>query len=104
MFENINAQRFEELMQSLDNAVVLDVRSVAELAEGSIEGHVMINYNAPDFYGEIDELDRDKTYLVYCRSGNRSMRACMDMSDEGFEKLFNLEGGIQAWNAHKEKN
>lgn len=100
MFENINATKFEELMKNLENVVVLDVRSQAELEEGSIEGHLMINYNSPDFFGEMEELDKEKTYLVYCRSGNRSMRACMDMSDEGFEKLYNLEGGIQAWNAH----
>lgn len=102
MFENINAERFEELIKNLgDKAVILDVRTPAELAEGSVEGHIMLNFNSPEFYSEIEELDKEKTYLIYCRSGNRSMHACMAMADEGFEKLCNLVGGIQAWNAHK---
>ncbi len=101
MFENIAPNTFEALINSLEDAVILDVRSEAELIDGSIEGHIMIDINSPDFYAQIEELDKEKTYLVYCRSGQRSMRACMELSDEGFEKLYNLAGGIKAWNAYK---
>lgn len=99
-YENIGPEKFNELMQSAD-AVVIDVRPEAELVEGEIEGHITINFFDPSFQEEIDKLERNKTYLLHCRSGNRSGKACAMMSQMGFEKLYNLDGGIQAWNEFK---
>ena len=81
------------------NHVILDVRSPQELAEGSIPGHIMINMFDPSFQEEIQKLDKTKTYLIYCRSGNRSGQTCAMMSQMGFGELYNLAGGIGAWNA-----
>jgi rhodanese-related sulfurtransferase len=97
-FQNIGPEKFKQLMEKEDH-LVLDVRSPQELAEGSIPGHQMINVFEPTFRDKIDQLDRDKTYLVYCRSGNRSSMACGLMAQLGFKALYNLEGGIGAWNA-----
>ncbi len=99
-YENIGPEKFNELMQD-DSSVVIDVRPEAELVEGEIEGHITINFFDPTFQEQIDELDRDKTYLLHCRSGNRSGKACAMMAQMGFEKLYNLDGGIQAWNEFK---
>lgn len=98
MFSNIDVATFKEKMKEPDT-VIMDVRTEAEKAEGDIPGSILINAMDPEFYTAIDELAKDKTYLIFCRSGNRSGQACMAMADEGFEKLFNLEGGIKAWNA-----
>ena len=98
-YENIEVSRFATLMEEGDH-VVLDVRSPQELAEGSIPGHVMINFFDPNFRSEVEKLDKSKAYLIYCRSGNRSGQACHMMSAMGFERLYNLIGGIGAWNAH----
>lgn len=81
------------------NTVILDVRTETEKVEGDIPGSILIDAMDADFYTSIDELDKSKTFLVFCRSGNRSSQACLAMNDEGFESLFNLEGGIKAWNA-----
>lgn len=97
-FENIPVEKFSELMKE-DNHLILDVRSPQELAEGSIAGYEMINFFDSDFSQQVEKLDKSKTYLIYCRSGNRSGQACAMMSTMGFEKLYNLEGGIGAWNA-----
>jgi len=97
-FENIKPEEFKDKM-STDEAVVLDVRTPVELSEGYIDGYTMINFNSPDFMDNIDKLDKDKTYLIYCRSGNRSGRACQMMSEMGFNSLYNLEGGIKSWNS-----
>lgn len=99
-YENIGPEKFHELMQG-ENSMVIDVRPEDELIEGEIEGHVTINFFDPSFQDEIDKLDRDRTYLLHCRSGNRSGKACAMMSQMGFEKLYNLDGGIQAWNSFK---
>jgi len=95
--KNISVNEFKELMNSADS-VILDVRSKAELVEGHIPGHIMIDIYDPVFGQEIEKLDRDKTYLVYCRSGNRSGSACGFMASKGFTNLYNLNGGIMAWN------
>jgi len=99
-FKNIDAVEFDKLSQE-ENTVVLDVRTPEEKAEGFVEGATQINIMGPDFADKIKELDKDKTYLVYCRSGNRSGTACGFMQSNGFDKLYNLDGGIQSWNAYK---
>jgi len=97
---NVDVQEFTQLMKKA-NHVVLDVRSPEELAEGEVPGNRMINFFDGNFKPEIEKLDTSKTYLVYCRSGNRSGKACAFMAQKGFEKLYNLQGGIGAWNAAK---
>jgi rhodanese-related sulfurtransferase len=77
--------------------VILDVRTPGEFAEGFIEGAQMIDFQSGNFETEIGSLDKDVTYAVYCRSGNRSGQAIKIMQDAGFLNLFNLEGGVIDW-------
>ncbi len=77
--------------------VILDVRTPAEYAGGHIDGAVNIDYNDPGFQSRIDALDRTKTYLVYCRSGNRSASAVAVMAGLGFVGVYEIDGGITAW-------
>jgi rhodanese-related sulfurtransferase len=53
---------------------------------------------------EIEKLDKNKTYYVYCRSGNRSFHAGNFMLQAGFQKVYNLEPGIIGWHGEKELN
>ena len=99
-YQNIDAGEFRELMKDKD-AVVLDVRTPGEVADGVVPGYKMINLMSPDFEDQVSKLDKSKKYLVYCRSGNRSGQACQIMADLGFENLYNLVGGIGAWNSMK---
>ncbi len=80
-----------------DNAILVDVRTDGEFAEGHLNGAVQINYSASNFEAKIKELDRDKPVYVYCRSGNRSGKAARIMKGLGFKEVYNLEGGILAW-------
>ncbi len=52
--------------------VLLDVRTPEEFAHGRIAGAVNLDYRGADFQGDLARLDRSRTYLVYCRTGNRS--------------------------------
>lgn len=77
--------------------VTLDVRTPSEFAEGYIEGAINIDFQSGNFEAEIATLDRDATYAVYCRSGNRSGKAVKIMHDAGFHNVYNLEGGVIDW-------
>ena len=98
-YQDVDAAAFKKLMQENQSVVVLDVRTPAEVAQGSIQGAVNIDVKALDFQDKINTLDKDQTYLVYCRSGRRSSAACQMMQNAGFKSLYNLQGGILAWQA-----
>ncbi len=76
---------------------VVDVRTPEEFSEGRIERAELIDFNAAGFRERIGELDRDDTYFIYCRSGNRSGQATAIMAELGFTKVYDLDGGITAW-------
>jgi phage shock protein E len=77
--------------------VTLDVRTPAEFAEGYIEGARLIDFHSGNFEKEIATLDKNATYAVYCRSGNRSGQAVRIMQDAGFTNVFNMNGGVIDW-------
>lgn len=88
---------FQKKIKETPNAVVLDVRTPEELKEGFIKGAINIDYNGPNFKTEIAKLDTNATYFVYCRSGRRSSNAATYMRSIGFSKVYELNGGIVAW-------
>lgn len=97
VYENIGAPVFQEKMRNDPQGILLDIRSKEEYALGYIPGSLLLDINQPDFPDQVLELDKDKSYYLYCRSGSRSARACSVMGDMGFKKLFNLAGGINQW-------
>ena len=87
----------ENLLKGL-NTVVLDVRTADEFADGKIENAINIDiYRGQGFIYEADALDKTKSYYIYCKAGGRSAQACSIMNDLGFEKTYNLVGGIMNW-------
>jgi phage shock protein E len=81
----------------LGNPVIIDVRTPQEYADGHIHGAININLNSPDFVDEINKLDKNRTYLVYCRSGARSNTARKIMEESGFKYVINMTGGMNEW-------
>lgn len=77
--------------------VALDVRTPEEFGEGHLRGAVNLDFYAVDFAEQLAGLDRDATYVLYCRSGNRSATAAAMMRDLGFVSVFEVDGGILAW-------
>lgn len=94
---NLDAKTFEEQYKAEKEAVLLDVRTKAEHKEEHIPGSKLIDIYSPDFQSQIEKLDKNKAYYVYCRSGSRSGSAMKLMNKMGFEKVFNLAGGIMSW-------
>ena len=77
--------------------ITLDVRTPGEFAEGHLEGARLIDFQSGNFENEIATLDKNATYAVYCRSGNRSGQAVKVMQDAGFMNVFNMNGGVIDW-------
>lgn len=77
--------------------IILDVRTSSEFQDGHIEGALSIDVNLPSFSEELEQFDRNATYLVYCRSGNRSRTALAIMEDLGFTRVYHLTNGITEW-------
>jgi phage shock protein E len=73
--------------------VIVDVRTHEEFAAGHLQGAVNIDVSSSNFDSQIAALDKNDTYAIYCRSGNRSTIASGKMSDAGFANLFNFNKG-----------
>jgi len=80
-----------------DKTTLLDVREMSEIKDGKLNEAIHIPLSTLN--KRLSELDKykDDSVLVYCRSGNRSGSVCRTLSGRGFEKVFNLSGGIMAW-------
>lgn len=100
IIEDITAEEAYNLIQeNRDNPdfKIIDVRTPDEYTEGHIENAILIDINGDDFDEKIGQLDKDGTYVVYCRSGNRSGRACAAMQVLGFREVYNIIEGIRGW-------
>lgn len=88
-----------------ENAFILDVRTDVEVEDGIIPNakHIDI-YLGQDFINQVEELDKSKSYYIYCRSGNRSGQACNIMEELGFDNTYNLVGGFNEWDGETSKN
>lgn len=78
------------------NMVIIDVRTDAEYQDGHVQNSVNIDILNPDFKNKIEKLDKNKTYKVYCRSGNRSSQAEKMMKSLGFKDVENIGSLNQA--------
>ena len=92
-YEDILAGPFHDLMIQ-PNTVLIDVRTAGEFAGGKLRGARNLDIMSSAFVSQIKNLPKDKTYLIYCRSGVRSVHACEAMAAEGFTSLYNLRTGI----------
>jgi len=80
-----------------DNVQLIDVRTQEEFNKGHIEGAQNINFFSPTFFDDISKLDKDKPVYLYCNSGGRSAKCAEKMTEIGFIKIYDLEGGFSKW-------
>ena len=93
---NMNVSDFSKKITE-SGVVTLDVRTPGEFMTGHIEGAQNIDFESGSFKSDIESLDKNGTYAVYCRSGNRSGQAVAIMHEAGFHNVYNLEGGVIDW-------
>lgn len=95
--QNITVKDIPSINSSKQNLKFLDVRTPEETADGIIAGAIKIDYRADKFEDKLDKLNRDDSYIVYCRSGGRSSKTADIMKQMGFKSIYNLEGGYTAF-------
>ncbi|GHB34286.1 hypothetical protein GCM10008106_14450 [Mongoliitalea lutea] len=88
---------FEAAAKKKKKAVILDIRTPNEVAEGHIQDAEFIDFLGDDFEKGLESLDKKKTYYVYCRSAKRTIPATEKMKEMGFKKVYMLEGGLNNW-------
>ncbi|MGB7841210.1 MAG: rhodanese-like domain-containing protein, partial [Salinimicrobium sp.] len=92
----IGPEKFKQEIQKED-VQFIDIRTPKEYREGHIEGAKNINFLSDDFLKQFSKLDKEKPVYIYCRSGNRSAKASVQLVDEGFTNIIDLKGGFKAW-------
>jgi len=99
-YKNLSTEEAKKLVDDSE-AVVLDVRTPEEFEEGHIPKATLIPLQ--ELESRLGELDKDETYLVVCRSGNRSAQASELLVQEGFKKVYNMTRGMNTWDDEIEK-
>ena len=90
----INVEQFQEKVDETPG-VIIDVRTLKEYNQGHLANvNYQLNLLNGDFEAALDSLDKEKTYYLYCRTGNRSGQATELMKKNGFKKVYNI-GGFQ---------
>ncbi|MDF0694822.1 thioredoxin domain-containing protein [Aquirufa ecclesiirivi] len=97
--QDVAATEFQQAIQTNASNQVLDVRTPDEYAGGHIAGAISADISSGAFQQATESLDKNKAVFVYCLSGGRSSQAAQQLVDMGFKEVYNLGGGILAWNA-----
>lgn len=95
-YTNLDAKIFQQ-QAAAQNIILLDVRTPEEYNSGHLKGAINYDYNGADFEKQISSIDKTKKVYVYCQRGGRSAGASEALSKNGFKSVFNLTGGIEAW-------
>jgi len=98
--EDISVEKAYEMIKNSnhdENLVLIDVRTPQQYEQVHLQNTILINYRDPNFKTEISKLDKNRTYIVHCRSGKRSGKACEIMQETGFKEVYNVAGGILEW-------
>ena len=97
--KSISVSEFIKKINETPNAQIIDVRTPDEFSKGHLLDAVNYNWNGDEFDKQIIMLDKSKPVFIYCLSGGRSSSAASKMRDNGFSKVYQMEGGIMKWRA-----
>lgn len=96
-FTHLTPLEFKKAIET-NEYTLLDIRTLEEYQQGHIQNASQVDfYQTEAFLETLDNLDKNKKYLIYCRSGNRTSQALQLMRDKGFKHVWDLDSGINAW-------
>ena len=94
---NVPVEQYEQFIAEHPDAVLIDCRKPEEHETVRIPNSLHYDYLSHDFWDRLEQLPKDKTYLVYCNTCRRSIRSCTLMQNGGFQNVYNLDGGLREW-------
>jgi rhodanese-related sulfurtransferase len=86
----------------MEDVQLVDVRTKKEYLQEHIVNAQNIDFSSPTFDEDITKLDKEKPVILYCKGGKRSAKCAKKLQEAGFEKIYDLEGGISKWR-HSDK-
>ncbi len=95
MIDEIDSIELQQRLAAGEDIALLDIRTEAEVAQGMLPGSEHLPMHLIPL--RINDLPRDKTIVLYCRSGARSYHACAYLQQQGYTNVANLRGGIIGW-------
>ena len=95
--KKLDPQNFEKQLKESKNPILVDVRTPGEYAQGHLANAVLIDIYSDDFKSRVGKLDKSKPVFVYCKAGSRSGSAVGVFTEMGFKEIYDLSGGITAW-------
>ena len=95
LIKEMEVTELAQLKEKGEVVRVIDIRQPAELSSGVIPGAEALPMHTIPL--RINELPQDETLIMVCRSGARSAQACMFLQQQGYDKVYNLRGGMIAW-------
>lgn len=98
---NIDVAEAKTMLKDRKDIVLIDVRTPGEIAQGKINDALEMDISSPDFQSNLNKLDKNKEYIVYCAVGGRSATAVSAMQQMGFSKVHNLTSGYTGWSQQK---
>lgn len=93
---NVSPDEARKVLEN-EQLVIIDVRTPEEFTGKTIEGAIHMDYLDDGFIDKLMALDKEQAYLVYCRTGRRSLRVCTWMNNSGFRNIYHLDGGFDSW-------
>ncbi|MDF2556184.1 MAG: sulfurtransferase [Bacillales bacterium] len=94
LVKQINTDEASKMIGKKDT-ILIDCRTPEEYASGHIPGAMLLPLD--ELEKNVGELDTDKTYVVICRSGNRSTTFTDSLNSKGFKDVYNVQGGMNEW-------
>ena len=98
---NLTAVEFHEKIKELKNPQLIDVRTPEEFEGGHLENAINIDWNGSDFLSLTNSLDKTQPIMVYCLSGGRSAAAAEALRKNGFQQVYEMDGGMMQWRSKK---
>ena len=95
VIQDINKDQVNSLIN--DRVMIIDLRSEKEFENGKIGSSLNIDFQKREFIDNLNKLDKEKPYIIYCMSGNRSLKASHVMKSLGFKMIYHYKKGYKDW-------
>ena len=95
VIQDINKDQVNSLIN--DKVTVIDLRTEKEFENGKIGSSLNIDFQKREFIDNLNKLDKEKPYIIYCMSGNRSLKASHVMKSLGFKMIYHYKKGYKDW-------